>query len=217
MKIVFALVLLTGSWATGQVNFPPKGSAQQRANFERGKANQASYDESRFARAGFEPLSKLRAEKREVKRALFSDPYGMISLPGVEVERTSDGSVKLNVIRTVGAPISSLLPGSVWARLNRLQGTSLDPRPYVPWDPPKTNEPPPSICHGWGVLLGAGDAFTTKSASWGACGGSQDAKLNLASELARLAVSTKPECTFDEQDVFWSFANCFDAQHSDQP
>ncbi len=35
MKIVFALVFLTASWATAQVNFPPKGSAQQRANFER--------------------------------------------------------------------------------------------------------------------------------------------------------------------------------------
>lgn len=214
MKLLAIIALLgTAAPASGP---PPQGSAEQRALRERAIADQARFERRLFAEAGFDPLEDVGAQGRSVKRALFADPYMMLPVPGVEVARAKDGAVTLKVVGRSGASEPVRLPASDWAHLAEMQGTMLDPAPYVPDDPPKPGEtsPPPPICHGWIVRFGAADASGTASGSWSQCGGERGAKQAFAAEMARLAVSTRPSCKFDAANPFWSFNTCFSPPRS---
>jgi hypothetical protein len=168
--------------------------------------------------AGFQRLETFAAEKRTVKRVLFEDPYMMIPVPGVEIERMFDGSVTLKVVGRSGPSAPATLRASAWDELTALQGALFRPKPYVPWDPPKADEPlpaPPPICHGWIIRFGKVDEAGVGSGSWTQCGGSDRPGFAFAREVARLAVSTRPGCKFDEADPFWSFNACFSPPRSE--
>jgi hypothetical protein len=152
-----------------------------------------------------------------VKRALFGDPYMMLPVPGVEIERMPDGSVTLKVIGRGVSSAPAVLPTSVWEHLTKLQGTLFTRKPYVPWDPPKADAPmpaPPPVCHGWIVRFGTADKAGQGSGSWAQCGGGNEPALAFATEIARLAVSTRPACKFDEANPFWAFSACFSPPRS---
>lgn len=215
MKIIAFLALVASSAATQPYTFPPKGSAEQRSDYERGQIGQARFEQKLFIDAGFGPLSDLIPQKRMVKRALFQDPYMFMQLPGVEIERLRKGSVTLRIVNRQGKTAPVALLASTWARLTRLEGTLFRPRPYVPWDPPTADRPPPSpppICHGWIVRFGALDKAGARSASWAQCGGDAEPGSGYANEIARLAVSTRPQCKFDQSNPLWSFSKCFSPQ-----
>lgn len=218
LKHVAILALITAPLAADQNQFPPKGSPEQRAAYERGRARQAQFEQSLFVDAGFQPLETVTAEKRAVKRVLFSDPYMMLPVPGVEIERMSDGSVTLKVIGRSGASAPASLPASAWGQLTTLQGTMFRPKPYVPWDPPNADAPlppPPPVCHGWIVRFGIADEAGLESGSWAQCGGNKGPESEFASEIARLAVASRPDCKFDVANPFWAFNACFSSPLGD--
>jgi len=84
MKFLAVLLVFASPAIGEEPSYPPKGSAQQRADFERGQANQAKFEQRLFTQAGFKPLADMLEAKRIVRRALFEDPYMMLPIPGVE-------------------------------------------------------------------------------------------------------------------------------------
>ena len=216
-----AILALAASPATSQsVQYPPRGSAEQRAAYVRGQANQIRFEQKLFVDAGFQPIEALAADKRTVKRVLFADPYMMLPVPGVEIERMTNGTITLKLIGRTGASTPAILPTSAWTRLSSLQGTLLRPKQYVPWDPPNANAPvplPPPICHGWIARFGTADETGVQSGSWGQCWGADQPLSVFAVEMARLAVSTRPACKFDDANPFWAFNACFSGQPKPSP
>lgn len=212
MRYVAILALVTAPVAAQSLVFPSKGSAEQQAIYERGQAGQAAFEQKLLAEAGFPPLTQAAAEKRNVIRALFQDPYMMLPAPAVEIERLPDGSLTLKVVGRGEKGTPAVLPASAWKRLASLQGTLFMRKPYVPWEPPRADRPPPPpspICHGWIVRFGKADATGVESASWAQCGGHEQPEAAYATEIAKLAVSTRPSCKFEEDNPYWSFRTCF--------
>jgi hypothetical protein len=210
-RLLILLIVLPALPAAGETRFPAKGSEEQRAVFERGQEEQAKFEERLFLEGGFKRLDDLAAQKRTVRRALFHDPYMMMSFPGIEVERMPDGSVALKMIGPDGESQPTRLPGSAWTTLTGIEGTMFEPKPYVPWDPPAPDEisRPPPICHGWIVRFGSVDTKGKATSSWAECGGEREPQMAFAIEMARLAVSTRSSCKFDAASPFWSFSDCF--------
>jgi hypothetical protein len=212
VRIIGLLALAAMPMGSQSVRYPPKGSAEQRAIYERGQETQAKFEQELFVKAGFKPLDAIAFEKRTVKRALFEDPYMMLPVPGVEIERLPKGSVTLKVIGRTVQSAPAILPASAWTRLTSLQGALFKRKAYVPWDPPKADTsplPPPPTCHGWIVRFGTTGDDGVTSGSWAQCGSNDQPELAYGAEIARLAVSTRPACKFDESNPFWSFSTCF--------
>ncbi len=212
MQFLAALIVFASPVIGANHSYPPKGSAQQKADFERGQANQAEFEQRLFNEAGFKPLADMLEAKRIVRRALFEDPYMMLPIPGVEVEQLQDGTVTVRVVGRTGESDPVKLPASAWEHLTSLEGKMLTPKPYVPWDPPKSDlppPPPPPICHGWIVRFGTSEAAVQGSGSWAQCGGKDQPGMAFAVEMARLAVESHPGCKFDPTNPFWSFSTCF--------
>lgn len=212
MKSLAVLLFLASPALAGESPYPAKGSAQQRADFERGQAMQAAFEQRLFDEAGFTPLADMIEAKRTVRRALFSDPYMMLPVPGVEVERLSDGTATVKVVGRNGESEAVKLPSLAWEHLTGLEGRMLAPKPYVPWDPPKARQPlpsPPPVCHGWIVRFGTSENGVQGSGSWAQCGGEKQPGMAFAAQMARLAVDSRPGCTFDPAQPFWSFNTCF--------
>jgi hypothetical protein len=210
--LMFVSLIATAA-AAQHLDAPPNGSAAQRDLYERSQASQIAFEQKLFYEAGFEPLAALEEQKRSVRRAVFEPPYAMLSLPGIEIERSADGRTTLTVIGRAGRSASTALPRSVWTRLTSLQGALLRRRPYVAWRPSPAGArlpSPPPVCHGWQVRFGAVDRSGSGSGSWSECGGGRGAAMNYAVAIARLAVSTRPACKFDEEKPFWSYATCFE-------
>jgi len=208
-----AILALVASPAISQRSYyPPKGSAEQRALFERGQAGQRDFEQRLFVEAGFRPLDDMTSKKRAVIRALFESPYRMLPVSGVEIERSSNSSVTLTMIGRAGQSTSSPLPASTWSRLIGMQADLFKPKPYVAWDPPKADQKPPApppICHGWIIRFGKSDESGLGSASWGTCGGNAQPGADFAREIAKVAVATRPDCGFNAADPFGSFSECF--------
>lgn len=212
MKLLAVLLTFASPAVREEHSYPPKGSGQQRADFERGQANQAKFEQRLFTEAGFKPLADMLEAKRIVRRSLFEDPYMMLPIPGVEVEHLSDGTVTVRVVGRAGESEPVKLPAAAWRHLTSLEGKILTPKPYVPWDPPKfdlPSPPPPPICHGWIVRFGASENAVQGSGSWAQCGGKDQPGMAFAVEMARLAVESHPSCKFDPTNPFWSFSTCF--------
>ncbi|WP_140852673.1 hypothetical protein [Sphingomonas glacialis] len=212
MKFLAVLLVFASPAIGAELSYPPKGSAQQRADFERGQANQAKFEQRLFTEAGFRPLADMLESKRIVRRALFEDPYMILPIPGVEAEHLSDGTVTIRVVGRAGESDPVNLPASAWEHLTSLEGNMLAPKPYVPWDPPKPDLPslpPPPICHGWIVRFGTSEDAVQGSGSWAQCGGKDQPGTAFAVEMARLAVESHLGCKFDPTNPFWSFSSCF--------
>jgi hypothetical protein len=139
---------------------------------------------------------------------LFQDPRGWMPVPGVEVERHSNGRVTIRIVGRAEPGKQSRLPAAAWQRLRKFEADTFAPERYVP--PTLTQRSrPKSICHGWLVRLGSAQKGAIGSQSWSQCGGEPDRRYAFAVEMARLAVSSTPDCKFDQLRPFYSYAGCF--------
>jgi len=200
--------------APDQPRFPPKGSPEQRANYERGQARQFRFEQRNFIKAGLAPLEALRSQNRSVKRAFFVDAYGLFSIPALEIERLKHGRVVIRIVKRSGASTEANLRTSDWDLLTRLQGSLFRLKPYVAWDPsedlPGPIGPPPPVCHGWYARFGLADETGLGSGGWSQCGdGRNSPEYAFMSEMARLAVSNQKQCRFDPAHAAESFSGCF--------
>lgn len=205
-------VFLPLAAATAQV----PSETEQKNNWLRAQESQRAFERELFDRAGFPSIAEQNLEGREVRRLLLRDPYGMLAVPGVELERLSNGRIKLRLQYVGWSSAPKAVDRSAWDKLvsNELAIYSETEFRAVS----KLDEPPPmpAVCHGWIARLQA-DYFRT--ASWTACGtGASGPHFDYIIDIIRLAMATKPECAFDDKDPFWSFNKCFAAsQELDDP
>lgn len=133
-----------------------------RARYDRIRTAQDAFNQSRLMEQGLTPLATLQTQSREVRQATFSDPYMMIRLPAVEIERRRDGVVTL-VVRGPSRVLEPvILPPSAWTELMRSEQANPDVfmgfGSYKTWKKrvkatrgsTEPMPPPPPICHGWG-------------------------------------------------------------------
>lgn len=191
-----------------------------RARYDRIRSEQNVFTQTRLMEHGLTPLATLQAQHRQVRQAIFSDPYGMLHLPAVEIERGRGGVVTLVTRQPNRVLEPVILPPSAWIELMRSEQANPDVfaafGPYKTWkkriqamrgstEPPPT---PPPICHGWGVTVGSTGGDGVRFGGAGECGRDRE-KLAHVALYARLAVSTRPACVFEPDNPFWSFQRCF--------
>lgn len=213
---VFAIIVWAGSSAAqaGQ-------RAWDRQRYDRIVADQAAYTQSRLTERGLTPLAEVRAQGRQVRQIIFTDPYMMISLPAVQIERLSDGRVTLVVRGPQRATEPAALPNSAWTELMAAEAANAAVfktfPPYREWaagvkamrrDPGQPPPLPPPLCHGWGATIGAAGPEGARFGGAGECRGDRS-KLDYVAIYARLAVSTRADCIFEPANPFWSFQRCF--------
>jgi hypothetical protein len=194
---------------------------EQRAQFDSSVRRQRAFEQSQFDEAGFQPIDEVVAQRRRVRRILFQEGHFILPFPGVEIERHRSGVVTLAVIgRSISvAPVR--IATAEWDRLVRrdsdiFRTRTFGPRdPQTPWPPAP---PPPPICHPMIVRFEAADSQAVRSDSASAgCGAAEAERIGAAIDVARLAVSTRPGCSFEEANPFWSFFRCFVPQPSPPP
>jgi hypothetical protein len=190
---------------------------EQRARYERGQAEQRAFEHRLISQAGFPPIAEAQAAGRVVRRVVLSDPYGMIPMPGIELEQLPDGRVTLR-LQYRGSSSVALNPSwvsdpiavepSAWEELSALEQPLFTRPPFRPVDPaslpPPPSQPPP-ICHAWSARF---EADRERTASWSGCGGTDHPGYRYAARVAQLAVRGKAGCA-EEGDPLSSFSRCF--------
>lgn len=192
--------------------------AEQRARYERGQAEQRAFERRLISQAGFPPITEVQAEGRVVRRVLLNDPYGMLPMPGIELERLGDGRVTLR-LQYRGWSSVALNPSwtsdpveverGAWDELAAIEQPLFTRPAFQPIDPatlpPPPSRPPP-ICHAWSARF---EADWDRTASWSGCGGTDHPGYRYAAQVAELAVHSKAGCTFEASNPFGSFLDCF--------
>ena len=168
--------------------------------------------------ADFRPLSEATAEGRELRRIVFWPPYGSLPLPGLEIERLSNGRVLLRLVSRYRTFEPAQLPESTWSdivsreeevfRSWPLRAVVQQPGPLASPRPPGPPPPPPPICHAWSAVYAAtgspGERVGFVTECWG-----PTPHYEYANFLARIAVATRPDCPLDQAQPMYSFLGCF--------
>jgi len=204
MRVAFVLALAAAAPAAAQV----PSEAEQRARWERGRAQQQQFERRQFAEAGFAPVVADLAEARELRRLLLSAPYGMLPLPGLELVRYDDGrvSVRLQYRGWSSGPVAVDKPGAWDALASRDEALFAEPvfRPITEPPPPV---PPPPICHAW---LARFENEQGRTANWSGCGGGTPGPgYSYAVAMIEIAMAARPECGATLGDPFGAFHRCF--------
>ncbi|MEA3043120.1 MAG: hypothetical protein QOH47_958 [Sphingomonadales bacterium] len=204
-------IVLLASLLFAQVAAAPPSIEEQRSRFERVVAEDRAFVRRRFVQAGFRPIDGLAAERRQVRQFLFEEGHFILAIPGIEIERHRSGRVTLTIIGrgATGPPVR--IPAAAWRQLEARDVAVYQPPIFVPRDPGAPIPPAPrGVCHPLLVRFAAAGAQGARSASLAlGCNESSRERLQAAIEAARLAVSTRAQCRFDDSDFFWSYFNCF--------
>lgn len=182
----------------------------QRERFDRSQKVQRDFEQERLVAAGLTPLAGIQATRRQVRQVVYSDPYGILPMPSLQVERSRKGAVSLTFKDRGGSERVVDLPRESWSILAKTEGGIFKPRRFKPRPEPAfgmPRPPLPPICHGWAVFMGATGRAGARTTSASACGGASPT-LAYGETVARLALTTRPACAADK-DAFWSFQRCF--------
>lgn len=204
----FVLVALLG----GCVHEDPR-TADQRRRFEQEQVEQRAFELSFFDKIGFTPLASATAAHRQLRRVFYNDPYFMLPIPAVEIERRKDGTVTLRVIGYGWKTAPATLSPQIWDQLGRNDAVLFKKHVFKPWNeiPLGLPPPPPPICHVWVVrLANTGPQGEQTASAVGSCHADYDhTGMDYAAEVARLALGTRPDCKDEPRNELWSFQQCF--------
>jgi hypothetical protein len=211
-RIALLLALLIAAPAL-QAQAPSE--VERRARWERLQAGQRKFEHRLFSEAGFVPIAELRAEGRVVRRLLLADPYMILPVPGIELERLADGRVTLRLQYPGWSSEPVPVDATAWDALASIEGAVFERPVFRPTPPRASPQSPPPLCHGWILRF---EADYHRTASWAQCGGGKTPAYDYAIRLVQLAIGTKPGCTFEPDNPFFSFNKCFMAtQALDDP
>lgn len=173
---------------------PPQDSV-----FERG------YSRERFVAAGFTPIEEADWAGRDVRRLLPSDPYMILPVPGIEIERRANGRVTLRLQYRGWASEPVTIDRAAWQDLSHRERAAFAPPPPAPR--PTGSPATHSSCHSWSVQL---QATGGRHAAWSPCPGARAAEAvrAYAVRMIELALATRPDCKRGD-DVFDAFEACF--------
>lgn len=182
-------------------------AAEQRAQSNPSPAVQRAFEHRLFTEAGFAPIAVVQADGRDVRRLLLEDPYMMLPMPGVELERLGDGRVTLRLQYRGWSSDPVQIDRASWDALASQERAVFRNPAFQPGRTKAESgaASPPPICHGWMARLEAG---RERAASWAACGGGQGPLYDYAVRMVELAVQSKARCSFEPKDPFWSFNKC---------
>jgi hypothetical protein len=201
MKWIGACLLFLTSLTQAQA------APDERARWEEWQASEHRFRASMFTRAGFAPIEEVQAGGRQVRRLLLSDPYMMLPVPGIELERHADERVTLRLQYYGWSSDPVPVDRGAWDTLASIERPVFAVPAYVPApasaSPPP---PPPPVCHGWAIWL-QGDAG--RSAAWSGCGRQLGPAYDYAMHIVVLAMGTRPSCNVERDNPFWSFNRCF--------
>lgn len=210
VRFFLSLLVVSPSGALAQLE------TEQRGRWERFQAAQRIFEHRLFTEAGFAPISEVRAAGRHVRRLLLHDPYMILPVPGIEVERSAGKrlTLRLQYRGWTGEPVS--INPAAWQTLaSHEQAVFAKPQPPPARDqamlasPPPTS--PPAVCHGW---IARFEADEERTASWSECGSVRSAAYDYAAHLIELAINTRADCAFEPDNAFWSFNRCFAPKES---
>lgn len=159
----------------------------------------------RMAMAGFTPLSEMTYGGREVHRVLAIDPYGIIGLPGIELERHRDGTLTLRAQYRGWAGPAYPVSQDEWDRI-----AALEPAAYGPPGKSSFKGEPGVVVHCWSGLL---EASPDSSAGWWACDKAGTAAQAYGEAVLDLAIR-KMACPPDDREIWWRFATCTGAAYT---
>ncbi len=170
-----------------------------------------------FVDAGFTPIEDIVEPRRDVRRLLLHDPYYILGMLGIEIERFGDGRSVLRMQYYTYRGPTQPLPAETWDALAQLEPRAF-PLPAAPASPKPTTvantpSPPPPICHGWHSQFLSG---TGRTGGWTECygGKADDAAYQYTVILLRAALATEPSCPIDDTNLFWSYHKCFGAKNT---
>jgi len=155
----------------------------------------------RIAEAGFIPLNEMTFGGRDVRRVLLADPYGILPIPGIEIERHKDRRVSLRgqYLDWTGPAYS--LSADEWARLALLEASA-----FAPASKNSFKGNPDVVVHCWSGLI---EASPTRAAAWSGCNsGTQPAQAY--TEAVLMLAMDKKQCSPSTKTMFWRFSECFD-------
>lgn len=158
-----------------------------------------------FTRAGFAPIEEVQLAGREVRRLLLSDPYMMLPVPGIELERHADQRVTLRLQYYGWSSDPVPVDPGAWNALETIERPAFAVPAFVR-APARANVSPPPVCHAWTIWL---QADAGRSAAWSGCGSRLGPVYDYAIEIIALAMSTRPSCEVERDNPFWSFNRCF--------
>jgi len=200
---VFLSLLFLASYAQAQA--PP----DERARWEERQASEHRFRASMFTRAGFAPIEEVQAGGRQVRRLLLIDPYMMLPVPGIELERHADQRVTLRLQYYGWSSDPVPVDRGSWDALQSIERPAFTAPAYVAAPARESASPPPPpppICHGWRIWL---QADAGRTAGWSECGGRRGPAYDYGMEIVALAMRTRPSCNVERDNPFWSFNRCF--------
>lgn len=208
---VFSFCIGSGADASLPHADKTPSEAEQRTAWDRGQAAQRKFEHSLFTGAGFEPIAEVHADGHDVRRMIAQDPYMILPVPALELERLKNRQITLRVQYRGWSSNTLPVNGKAWDDLARQERAVFATAKFHPVQRNTTLSVPPPLCHGWIVQL---EADYKRTASWAACGNLNNPVENYAIQMLKLAMATRPDCSFDDKNPFWSFNACFSPKPS---
>lgn len=162
-------------------------------------ADNARYAERRMAEMGFIPMQEMRFAGREVRRVLPTDPYGIMPIPGVEIERHRDGRRTIRLVHAGWTDAAKPVSEAEWDAV-----AALEPAAFAPFRDPGLVQRPNVVIHCWsGMIAASPDAHAT----WG-CASREPPAATYAAAIMELAMA-KHGCAPSDKPVWGRFPDCF--------
>lgn len=171
--------------------------------------NQA-YWRGRFEEVGFSPIRRPN-EPAESRRLLLTDPYHMLAVPAVELQRLEDGRTTLFIQYPAWRSETVAIDPSLWTRVTA-NDLALFEAARAAAESTRDTGPiqPPPICHDWAGFVQTGDG---RVALWSGCSRSQTGQAAVAQgvilEIVNAAMTTRPDCEPNDASPFFAFQSCF--------
>ncbi|MGC6401772.1 hypothetical protein ACNI3Q_14470 [Sphingomonas sp. FW199] len=162
-------------------------------------ADNARYAERSMAERGFVPMAEMRFAGRDVRRVLPSDPYGIMPIPGVEMERHRDGRMTIRVVHHRWTDEARPMTQAEWDAI-----AALEPAAFAPFRDPDLVRRPNVVTHCWSGMIAASPGA---HATWG-CSTREPPAATYSAAVLELAMA-KQGCAASDRDVWSRFSDCF--------
>ena len=199
MAFTDAFLFMLGAAAAAQA--PSTEAEIGRAKWERGQQLELEFRTNLFVEHGFVPIQEMLDGKRRIRRLIVRDPYGMLFMPGVEIEQMDSRQVRVRLQywdwRTEWTPMDA----AVWRDLASLEAKAFTRPTYV------QGLRRTSPCHEWSAYIQSSDSGI---AAWTRCTADTNAEtLEYAVRIANALMETRPDCERQTDHPLSAFQRCF--------
>lgn len=149
---------------------------------------------------GFTPIDDMIFGDRDVRRVLPIDPYGILPIPGIELERHHDGRLTLRTQYRHWTGTTYIISPEEWRRLAPLEIAA-----FAPDQNKRTKPAANALAHCWS---GAVEASSPRASRFWHCSDESRAAQAYAEAALTLAME-KNNCPASDKGLFWRYADCF--------